>query len=266
MKEILKRLIPPLLLDIIRKIKSSKYGWHGDFKSWEEAKKYATGYEAEEIIKKVREATLKVKRGEAIYERDGVIFNEIQYSWPLLAGLMYAAAKSGGVLKVCDFGGSLGSTYFQNKKFLDGLKKVSWNIVEQKHFVDVGKVDFENEILKFYYDLESCIKDHNPNVLILSSVLQYLEKPYEMLDKLLNHRYNYVLVDRTPMAKKISIKLQIVPPEIYNASYPCWFFNEKEFKLFWERYNYRIIEEFNAIDSPFNGCIFKGFILENYIN
>lgn len=67
------------------------------------------------------------------------------------------------------------------------------------------------------------------------------------------------------MVKKISIKLQIVPPEIYNASYPCWFFNEKEFKLC-KNYNYKIIEEFNAIDSPFNECIFKGFILENYIN
>jgi len=69
---------------------------------------------------------------------------------------MYAAAKSEGVLKVLDFGGSLGSTYFQNRKFLDSLKDVVWCVVEQKHFVDVGKVDFEDSRLKFYYDIESC--------------------------------------------------------------------------------------------------------------
>ena len=67
----------------------------------------------------------------------------------------------GGVLSVLDFGGSLGSTYYQNKKFLDSLDDVSWNIVEQKHFVDAGKEDFEDERLRFSYDIESCVVKKN---------------------------------------------------------------------------------------------------------
>jgi putative methyltransferase (TIGR04325 family) len=75
-----------------------------------------------------------------------------------------------GRLTVLDFGGSLGSTYFQNRKFLNFIGDLSWNIVEQPHFVKTGRLYFQNEILHFYYDVEECVKKENPNVLILSSV------------------------------------------------------------------------------------------------
>jgi putative methyltransferase (TIGR04325 family) len=261
-KFIIKKIIPPIIIDIIKLIYHRKYGWFGDFKSWEEAQKLSTGYDAPEIITKVKESTLKVKKGEAVYERDGVIFDKIQYSWPLLAGLMYAAAKSEGKLSVLDFGGSLGTTFFQNKKFLDGLKNVVWCIVEQKHFVDTGKAYFENDKLKFYYDVESCIKEQNPNILILSSVLQYLKEPYQFLDYILKSNFTFVIVDRTPFSFKEQIKLQIVPPWIYKARYPCWFFEEKKFLTFFKRHGFTIIEEFEALDGKTRDYWFKGFILE----
>ena len=163
-------------MDIFRKIKPNKYGWKGSYNTWEEAQKVSIGYDSKEILQKVRASLLKVKNKEAVFERDSVIFDKIQYSWPLLAGLMYACVKSKGELRVLDFGGSLGSTYFQNKKFLDEIDEVSWGIVEQKHFVDVGKKDFQDSRLKFYYDIETCKKEQNPNILVLSSVLQYIKK------------------------------------------------------------------------------------------
>jgi putative methyltransferase (TIGR04325 family) len=194
----LKDFIPPIILKAINKIRHSKYGWKGDYSSWEDAKLKSTGYDSEEILVKVRSSLLKVKNGEALYERDSVIFDEIQYSWPLLAGLMLAAAKNRGNLSVLDFGGSLGSTYFQNKKFLDQLNSISWNIVEQKNFVESGERDFENHRLHFYSDIETCIKNGTPDVLILSSVLQYIENPYQLLNKLLQYNFNFILIDRTP--------------------------------------------------------------------
>jgi len=96
MKQFIKSLIPPIMLEAVRKLKNNKYGWHGDYKSWQEAQSISSGYDSDEILQKVRSSLLKVKNGEAVYERDSVIFDEVQYSWPLLAGLMFAAAKSGG--------------------------------------------------------------------------------------------------------------------------------------------------------------------------
>ena len=263
MRKFIKSLVPPIILSALKTIKSSRYGWHGNYKSWKEAESASTGYNSDEIIQKVRNSLLKVKKNEAIYERDGVIFDEIQYSWQLLAGLMFASAKSGGVLKVLDFGGSLGSTYFQNKKFLDRLSNVSWSIVEQKHFVDVGRADFEDERLKFYYDVKSCINEEKPNILLLSSVLQYIEKPYELLDELLKNDFEFVMFDRTPFSveNKDIIKLQTVPPSIYTASYPCWFFEFYKLINYFKN-KYKVVEIFDSLDGKSDEYEFKGFVLE----
>lgn len=263
MKKFIKSLIPPILFSLLNQYKNRKHGWFGNYQSWDEAKNASTGYDSEEILQKVKTSLLKVKHGKAVYERDSVIFDKIQYSWPLLAGVMLASSKIEDGLRVLDFGGSLGSTYFQNKKFLDELKDVSWNVVEQKYFVDVGKKEFQDERLKFYYDVNSCVKVEKPNVLVLSSVLQYIEKPYALLNEILKYDFKYILFDRTPFDFKNQdrIKLQVVPPLIYKASYPCWFFDKTKFLQYFEN-TYKLVEEFDAIDGMSGDYQFCGFIME----
>ncbi|WP_324172642.1 TIGR04325 family methyltransferase [Sulfurimonas sp.] len=264
MKQFIKSLIPPILLNTVQKMRNNKYGWKGNYITWQEAQNDSTGYDTDKILQTVKNSLLKVKNGDAVYERDSVIFDEIQYSWQLLTGLMFCAAKmEGGGLKVLDFGGSLGSTYYQNKKFLDKLDDVSWGIVEQKHFVDIGKKEFEDERLKFFYDVNECVKKEKSNILLLSSVLQYIEKPYELLDDILKNDFEYILIDRTPFTKYIEkIKLQIVPETIYEASYPCRFFDESKFVKYFSDAGYNLFEEFNALDGETDEYKFKGMILE----
>src|SRR5436305_14010450 len=98
----------------------------GNYKSWEEAERDSTGYAAPEILQKTRAALLKVKAGEAAFERDSVIFDTMQYNFSLLAGLLRAAAANHGRLSVLDFGGSLGSTYFQQRSFLCDVTDLHW--------------------------------------------------------------------------------------------------------------------------------------------
>ena len=263
MKKLIKSLIPPIFIDLYNLYNSRNSVGFFDYKTWEEAENIYNQYNNIEIIKKVEESALKVKNGKAIYERDSVIFDEIQYSWPLLAGLMFAAAMQGGKIKVLDFGGSLGTTYFQNKKFLDKLQVVSWNIVEQKHFVDCGKTNFEDNKLHFYYDIESCIKQESPNVLLLSSVLQYIKEPYKLLDELLQYNFKTILIDRTSFSKtNQKIKLQVVDPKIYRASYPCWFFDEPEFINYFIKGGYKILEVFETSDGKNYNYTFKGIIMQ----
>ena len=139
---LVKTWLPPCLLTFIKKIylkKNSRIVFEGPFPSWMEASKSCTGYNIEIILQKVLSASLKVKSGDAVYERDSVLFNKIEYSWPITAGLMQAAAINRGFLSVIDFGGALGSSFYQNREFLVGLKSVRWSIVEQTHFVEAGK-------------------------------------------------------------------------------------------------------------------------------
>jgi hypothetical protein len=65
-------------LKSIFKKKRKKGMWQGDFQSWNEAQSKTTGYDSEIILEKCKNALLKVKSGEAVYERDSVLFDSIQ--------------------------------------------------------------------------------------------------------------------------------------------------------------------------------------------
>lgn len=264
MKKIIKALLPPIVFDFIKKVYKKKYGWLGEYDSYEEVEKLSKGYNQDNIINTVKNSLLRVKNNQAVYERDSVVFEKIHYSWALLSGLMYVTLKSHNKLDIIDFGGSLGSTYYQNRVFLDRLEHVSWNIVEQEQFVNIGRKEFEDARLKFYYSVEEAKQNNkNINVILLSSVLQYISSPYELLDEMLQHDFKYILFDRTAFSKnKKRVTLQVVPPHIYEASYPCWFFDEREFKQYFEKKNFYIIEEFEALDGESDSYIFKGFIME----
>ena len=232
---------PPIVKIIYKKIFPTTPRanmWSGDYATWEEAKMHSTGYESVNILEKCKVSLLKVKNGEAVYERDSVLFDKIQYSWGLLAGLQKAAIENDGKLSVIDFGGSLGSSYFQNKDFLNN-PEIIWSIVEQNHFVDCGKENFEDKNLKFYHTLEECLEKQRPNVLLLSGVLQYLEKPSEWISKFNALDIPYIIIDRTAFLDSGNdfLTIQNVPESIYKASYPTWVFNKKSFIESFTNYN-----------------------------
>lgn len=234
----------------IKKIigRGPKYGFFGFYNTWAEAQSESTGWSSAEVLKKVSASALKVKNGQAAYERDSVLFDKVQYSWPLLALLLRVALENDGILRVADFGGSLGTTYFQNRDFLANVKKIEWNIIEQENYVNRGNELFEDGKLNFFTDINSLLAQKNkPNVLIVSSVIQYLEKPFDMIQNFLDADFDYIIFDRTSFLEipDHRIAIQKVKPSIYDATFPIWFFNyEKFLALFTDKYN--IIAEFPA--------------------
>jgi putative methyltransferase (TIGR04325 family) len=234
--------LPPAFVRWIRQMSGGGIRFEGDFANWEEASARCTGYDAEEILAKVLAATLKVKRGEAAYERDSMLFEEIEYAWPVIAALMWAAARSGGRLNVLDFGGALGSSYFQNRKFLQPLPDVHWSVVEQPHYFEAGRKHIQEEHLSFYKSLEECLSENQPNVILLSSVLQYLESPNELIEKLNKVGALCMVIDRTPFSLhgKNKLVVQKVPAAIYSASYPMWIFSLPEIRQLLEE-NWRLV-------------------------
>lgn len=251
------------LLNLLNTRKNEKkYGFFGDYSSWQEMGKLSEGYSDQNILQKTLESTLKVKNGEAVFERDSFIFDEIQYSWGLLASLLKVAVENDNKLKVLDFGGALGSHYFQNKKFLQPVKIEKWTVVEQKHYVDMGKERIADGVLNFAYSIADV---HDADVLILSSVLQYLPNPYEWLEKFIAKKTPYIILDRTAFSteERDRLTLQKVPPEIYDAQYPAWFLNKnKMFSMLQKKYE--LIAEFpdiwdvvKEIPSEYKGALFK---------
>ncbi|MCX6239062.1 MAG: methyltransferase, TIGR04325 family [Bacteroidia bacterium] len=267
-KKLLKALLPTIIISVIQRFKTPvkiQRIWFGNYDTWAAAMAQCTGYDSDVIFEKCKNALLKVKNGEAVYERDSVLFDEIEYSFPLLSGLMWIAAQNNGKLNIIDFGGSLGSSYFQNRLFLKDLKEVNWNIVEQPKFVEIGKKEFETNELNFFYTIEECLELHKSNTILLSGVIQYLENPFE-----------FIIIDRTAFVFNGNdvLTIQKVPSEIYDATYPAWLFN-KELFLSLLLKKYCLLTEFNthigfiintgSVSANYKGFIFKKNKYENFI-
>jgi putative methyltransferase (TIGR04325 family) len=262
-KGLIQNFCPPVLLKLVRQFrKKNNIYFTGNYASWAEAEMCASGYDADTIFQRVHEATLKVVRGEAVFERDSVCFYKEDYRWPALACLLSIAAEKNGHLNVLDFGGALGSFYFQHKKFFSRLKSIRWSVIEQAHFVECGQRELQNDKLRFYANIAECIDNEKVDVVFLSSVLQYLDNPTSMLIELSEIKADFILIDRTPFIEDLNDRLtvQSVPKSIYKASYPAWFFSNQQFNTLINTIGYRTIEELDCDDDVGVGK-FKGYFL-----
>jgi putative methyltransferase (TIGR04325 family) len=262
--------VPPEALRLLRAWLGYGIRFSGEFAMWERATAQATGYDAPEILARVAEATRKVRSGDAAFERDSVLFAEPQYPYPLIAGLLRIAAKHGGRLSVVDFGGALGSSYYQCRDFLTGLPEVRWCVVEQPQFVSKGREEFANEALIFADSVEDACIAITPNVIIFSSVLQYVPDPWATLMRVRELDIQNVIIDRTPVipASHDIIALQTVPKRISSSSYPIRLFTRSSLLNPLEK-DYHTLAEFNAVDGILGDYSrpvqFKGFILERCV-
>lgn len=224
-------LLPPLVLRGLRTLRgapppdaAAERPLGRTAASWDDAVRASTGYDAAEILRRVEAATRQVVAGQAAFERDSVAFPHIEHPFPVLAGLLRAAAEADGPLTVLDFGGSLGSSYRQCRPFLAVLPRVHWMVVEQPHFVQAGRARYTTDELVFHATIGDAAAARTPHAVLTSSSLQYLPDPHAVLAQLAATGARTLLIDRTPLvdADADRVIVQQVPPSIYPASYPCW--------------------------------------------
>lgn len=233
-----------------RRIVRHKDPLHGQFGDWGAACKQATGYHQPIILDRLIAAAEEANSsGGQKFDRDGVAFNRPITPFPLLVYILQAAVRCSDQVQVIDFGGGLGSTYRQCRSFLSRIPSLHWNIVEQSHVAAAGRSRFQSDVLRFHDNLAEAAADATPDVVIFSSVLQYLDDPYSIVDQAMRLRPQTILIDRTPFCENPDdlYSVQIVDDTIFPARLPFRIFgkNRLEEKL---SAGYRQIGEFVAID------------------
>ena len=258
----LKPLVPPVLVTLARRILRPGIRFDGDYDSWEAALSRSGGYDALEIAERVAAATRKVISGQAAYERDSVLFDHVQYSWPTLAALLQVALERGS-LRVVDVGGALGSSWRQNGKFLTRLSvPLTWHVVEQKHFVALGAKEFADAHLRFYGSTPEAAGE-GVDVVLFSSSLCYVADPIRFVREASGTSAQFLIVDRLPTiaGHRDRIAVQYVTEPIYNASYPVRFFGRDA--LFSSLLSgWRVIERWDCDLQPDPSSRCQGFFLE----
>lgn len=239
----------------------------GDYLSWNEAEKNCEGYDSGSIFQKVSNAAMQVKEGKAIFDRDSVLFYKEEWNYPLIAWLQRIAAKYDQRLTVVDLGGAFGSTYFQNRNFLkESVRQIQWIVREQEHFVEFGKQNLADAELIFEYDFEKIAATFSANVLLFSSVLQYLENWEEIVQNEIDlFGTQDIIVERTPVGKRSRIWVETVHEPIYEATYTCQVFEEEKFINFFRERGYTLKSSWHSLVDSDVKCdddlvTFKSFV------
>ncbi len=260
-------MLPPALLPAVRWLCGVSFV--GDYPSWEAAMAECSGYGESSIFKKVSEAAAKVRDGLSAYERDGVNFDKIEYSWPLAAALMGAAAERRGSLNVLDFGGALGSSYFQNREFLKRLPDCVWSVIEQPEFVKLGREGFQTASLRFHESVAEALAERSYDLAFMGASLNYLPDPKAVLKSLTDSGVGTLVLDRTVVmpGRRDRLAVQRMPKSLQDASYPSWIFGEDA--LMDELGSaFSLLADFQALGgstwlrAPFARAEFKGYIFK----
>lgn len=237
--------------------------YRGDFATWAEARRASRGYADPALIERVVASARAVRDGRAAWERDTVLFQAPEANGPLLQALRRAAAAHGGNLHLVDFGGALGSTWWQHRPWLSDLASVRWSVVEQPAIVEVGRREFTQPPLRFFASLEECCAAETPHVVLLSSVLPYVEDPRGLLAELGARPFDTLIIDRTGFVERGRDRLTVqqVPPSIYEASYPCWFLDRGSLQRSLAA-EWRLVEEWVNADDVDIDAEHRGLMLE----
>jgi putative methyltransferase (TIGR04325 family) len=180
------------------------------------------------ICQKCLIASLKVRGGEAIYERDGALFYDNEQEGGLVAAMLNVKELSGS-LSVIDFGGSFGTTFLRHKKYLCEVGLVAWDIVEQPHFVQAARTHFTKDLDEYFESVAEAESKRRHNVILASNVIQYLEHGLDLVSEW-SRLLPFVVLNNVPLHEQEDLILvQSVPPSMYSATYPVRFFNRAQF-------------------------------------
>jgi len=230
------------------------------YPSWADALAAAgTNYASPEILAYVRRAALRVKAGKAAYERDGIAYATAEYRWPLLALISTLAAERRGCLHLADFGGSLGSVYFQHRTFLAEIPQLHWSVIEQSHFVSCGNAEFADDRLHFFTAWPDLIAARGtPDAVIFSGVLNCIPDPIEELTAASALGIERLFIDRIGIdADREQVVVVDFRSDLWNGRLPMRIFCRDDLVSALSRLGYRFVAEFPSLGPHQRGLYFR---------
>ena len=191
------------MFKFLRKIFYLLKYYSGPYKTWKSAQRKSAGYNQKYIISKVRKAALKAKNSKTQFEIDSLIFQK-PYRNIHFKKILLNLSKNNNSIKVLDFGGSLGSTYFRYRDIFSSRKKIKWSIIEQNAFVKIGKKEFRDKKLNFFNNFNEFIKKNKKqqiDIFLLSSSLQYIRDYKKIISWAQRLNPEYLIILKTPIIK-----------------------------------------------------------------
>lgn len=260
--QIIDWLLPPKIKILVRAILSRFIGFSA-VDSWDTAVSKSVGYEANEVIYPIVQDALQLQ-----HAHETATFTTSRYQ-QIASGILYCITQlqknASESIRVLDVGGGGADYYYQLQRFAPQLN-VEWTVLETpalvKALTDETGLKFSN--LKWVDSLEKTEEAYD--VVLCSSVLQYLEKPWDMLSNL-TKKSQFIVINRIPLvnAPEHFTAVQRIFIRGKRGSYPAHFFSEERFLNQVTQYGeitmrWHVLEDQPVIDwkaQPNHGIVLK---------
>lgn len=234
-RQLLKRLLPPVLLDLLRKRRCPQpiYTWDGIYPHLRDVPVHHASYDHEERIHE-----MATQAGEWLAQMRAGLRPAIWHN--TLATVAAATGVGLGTIRVVDFGGAAGSGFIQLLATLPPSITLGYHIVDLTGMCAAGRELFVGEPrIRFHTTLTEV--PAQPDIVYVNSVLQYLEDYAGQLRALTALGARWLLLARTATgniptfaSRQLNLPGQVLP---------YWFVNRDELVSLVRSLGYRLAFE-----------------------
>ena len=219
-------LLPPKMRVLVRVLLSRFIGFT-KVESWELAVHKSSGYESVDVVKPVVTAARRV-----LIDSQTSNVSTSRYQ-QIAAAMLYCISQgrfsSVEPIRVLDVGGG-GADYFHQFQEFAPQINFDWTVLETPTMAEAMSNEFGQNFsnLRWVNSIENTCETYD--VILCSSVFQYVENPIELLATLVA-KSGFLIVNRIPLvdSSKHFVAVQRIISDGKRTSYPVHFFAEKKF-------------------------------------
>ena len=227
LKALIKRLTPPLALDIYRTARDGgSFGpiWAGVYPDHRAVPVKGLGHDDERWVSQCEELAhilLSTARNGATIP---VNVRGRHVLLPLVAASV--CRHDGGRVRILDFGGSMGTDYIHLSSSLSIPCTVEYHVVEGKKICDVAGDIFDDDP-RIHFSSSLPLEPEQFDVVLVGSTLQYVEDYRGLLGRLCAYGAEYVLLSNLP-AGDIATTYATGQRNLNGSVVAAWFFRVAE--------------------------------------
>jgi putative methyltransferase (TIGR04325 family) len=192
-------------------------------KSWGDATSRSSGYQSPQTINSLIGSDPVSEQNHVSENLIGSRFQQVASAF--LEGV--ASAQLQTTIRVLDIGGGLGEYFFLLEKIVPSLT-VHWTIVETSAVCELAIRTVPAQTNLVWTDSVDHVEG-NFDIVLMSSVIQYVENPYELLNIGIE-KSNFLILNRCPLTTSKTGVVCIQRPGFFESkgSYPVHMLSETE--------------------------------------
>jgi putative methyltransferase (TIGR04325 family) len=175
---------------------------------------------------------------------------------PLLAAFVYHENKE---LKILDFGGGIGFTYFQTVYGLPQVENIEYHIFERENVCQAGSRFFGTKYNNLFFHSQLPQEAGAFDVIHSGSALQYIDDWKQIISRLCELSKRYLLLVDIPAG---NIPTFVSAQNYYGSKIPTRFFNVREFISFINKCGYDLM--FNSMFQPTIHGVGQSLPMQNF--